>query len=50
MSKVSVHISRDNLYLADYNSATTVVSDDGCCNRITLDFLYRLFAEVILSA
>lgn len=49
MSKVSVHITRENLYLSKFSSATTVISDDGCCTKITLDFLYRLFAEVVFS-
>ncbi len=50
MSKFSVHITRENLYVSNFPAATTVVIDDGCCNRITLDFLYRLFTEVMLSA
>lgn len=50
MSKIAVHITRENLYLSKFSSATTVISDDGCCTKITLDFLYRLFTEVILSA
>ena len=50
MIKRSINISRENLYAANYNETTTINFDDGGCNRITLDFLYRFFAEVVLCA
>lgn len=49
MSKTSIEINRDNLYLADYNSASkTIHNPDNSINQAILDFLYRLFVEVVL--
>ncbi len=49
MSKISIQINRDNLYLADYDSASkTVHSTDNSINQVILNFLYRLFWEVVL--
>ena len=49
MSKISIEINRDNLYLADYDSASKLIhSNDDFINQIALNFLYRLFVEVVL--
>jgi hypothetical protein len=49
MSKISIKINRNNLYVADYDSASkTVHSNDDFTNRVAFDFLYRLFVEVVL--
>ena len=49
MSKITMEISRENLYLADYDSASkTIHSTDNSIDQIILNFLYRLFVEVVL--
>lgn len=49
MFKITTEISRDNLYLADYDSASKLIhSNDDFINQIALNFLYRLFVEVVL--